>query len=540
MSAERPEPPDRGLDLARRLEHAGEALSSLLTSLVIGLLGAAVLVLLAVGVLLSVVWVGTALVMGAMAAFQWLANSERRQANRLLGAHIPPLAAPERRGGSLSRRALHAITDRRRWRVIGLVVLKLPIAIVLLAVALAPLALAAELLAIGMQAIGGLGQDGYFGPLTLGPVTGVLLCVLALATAILAVALLGGLRRLLRRIEQRLVAPSGTQEGPIRVMLAQSLGDRSLSIAYWLPDREAFVDEGGRPVTLPVPGSGRAWTAVEHEGRRVAAIVHDAELDTGPELVNAVAAAAALALDNERLKADLRARLEDLRVSRARIVEAGDAARRRLERDLHDGAQQQLVSLALDLRLLRARLHDAEAAASVDELSEKLSVALAELRELARGIHPAVLTERGLGPAVQGLADRTPVPVLCEVELDERPSRPIEAAAYFVVAEALTNVAKYAQAGEAGVSIRREGDDVVVAVDDDGVGGATLGQGSGLRGLHDRLAALDGTLTVVSPKGGGTHLRARIPSGATSLVAKAHEERGSERIAARRELEPRA
>src|SRR3712207_608 len=154
-------------------------------------------------------------------------------------------------------------------------------------------------------------------------------------------------------------------------MLAESLGDRTLSIAYWLPDRGTFVDEAGRPVELPEPGSGRAWTAVERDGRRVAAIVHDAALDTSAELVQAAAASSSLAIDNERLKADLRARLEELRVSRLRIVEAGDAARRRIERDLHDGAQQQLVALALDIRMLKARVPDPETKAMVDQLSAR-------------------------------------------------------------------------------------------------------------------------------------------------------------------------
>ena len=181
----------------------------------------------------------------------------------------------------------------------------------------------------------------------------------------------------------------------MRELLAERLGDRSLNIAYWLPEREIFVDDRGRPVELPEPGSGRTWTAVDHEGARVAAIVHDAELDATPELVTAAASAAALAIDNERLKAELRARVEELRVSRLRIVEAADDARRRIERDLHDGAQQQLVSLALDLRMLKARLGDSGLAQTVDTLGEKLADALAELRELARGIHPAILSERG-------------------------------------------------------------------------------------------------------------------------------------------------
>jgi signal transduction histidine kinase len=210
-------------------------------------------------------------------------------------------------------------------------------------------------------------------------------------------------------------------------------------------------------------------------------------------------------------------------VSRVRIVEAADAARRRLERDLHDGAQQQLVALALDLRLLKSRIRGTEAEALVDGLAEKLSVALAELRELARGIHPAILTDRGLGPALDALASRVPVPVTCDVDVDERLSAAIEAAAYFVVAEALTNIVKYAGATEAGVEVRRDGDTVVVAVDDDGVGGARIDGGSGLRGLQDRLSALDGTMTIHSPPGQGTHLRARIPCAAGALVAEARD-----------------
>jgi signal transduction histidine kinase len=305
-------------------------------------------------------------------------------------------------------------------------------------------------------------------------------------------------------------------------MLAESLGDRTLSIAYWLPDRGVFVDDAGRPVTLPDVGSGRAWTAVERDGRRLAAILHDAELDTSPELVQAAAAAASLALDNERLKADLRARVEELRESRVRIVEAADAGRRQIERDLHDGAQQQLVSLALDLRMLKARLHDPESAAMVDELAGKLSMALDELRELARGIHPAVLTAQGLGPAIESLAQRTSVPVSTDVDLgDQRLAPALEAAAYFLVAEALTNVVRYARASSAEVEVRRDGDEVVVAVRDDGVGGARMEAGSGLRGLADRISALEGTLRIESPPGGGTRLEARFPSAAPALTPEA-------------------
>jgi signal transduction histidine kinase len=295
-------------------------------------------------------------------------------------------------------------------------------------------------------------------------------------------------------------------------MLAASLGDHSVTVAYWLPDREAFVDESGRRVSLPEAGSGRAWTAVERDGRPVAAIVHDASLDTSRELVQAAAAASSLAIDNERLKADLRARLEELRVSRLRIVEAGDAARRRIERDLHDGAQQQLVALALELRMLRSRVGDETVRTTVDDLSARLASALEELRELARGIHPAVLVDHGLPAAIAALAERMPLVVDRELEVEERLPAPVESAAYFVVAEALTNVVKYAEADSASVHISREGDEVRVLVADDGVGGADMTAGSGLPGLLDRVSAVGGTLTVDSPRGGGTRLEARLPS----------------------------
>jgi signal transduction histidine kinase len=210
-----------------------------------------------------------------------------------------------------------------------------------------------------------------------------------------------------------------------------------------------------------------------------------------------------------------RARLQELRASQARIIEAADAARRRIERDLHDGAQQHLVALALEVRLARSRAERDPHSAVVflEHVGEGLARASAELRELAHGIHPAVLTERGLAAAVQALAGRATVPVeVLETPADRLPA-PIEAAAYFVVAEALTNVAKYAQASAATVKVTATRGQLVVEVADDGVGGATPDAGSGLRGLADRVGALDGTLDVVSPRGEGTRLRAVIPLG---------------------------
>jgi signal transduction histidine kinase len=222
---------------------------------------------------------------------------------------------------------------------------------------------------------------------------------------------------------------------------------------------------------------------------------------------------AGLAQENRRLDAELQATIEELRASRARIVESADAARRRIERDLHDGAQQQIVSLALTLRLARAKLDDDPDATRelLDRAAGEAEVALHDLRELARGIHPAVLSDRGLDSALEALANRLPLPVEIGPTPAERLPEPVEAAAYFVVAEAMTNVAKYADATHASVQITRDNGAVVVEVSDDGVGGADPAKGSGLRGLADRVAALDGRLEVDSPSRSGTTVRAVIP-----------------------------
>jgi signal transduction histidine kinase len=214
-----------------------------------------------------------------------------------------------------------------------------------------------------------------------------------------------------------------------------------------------------------------------------------------------------------RLDADLRAHVDELRASRARLVEAGDTERRRLERNLHDGAQARLVGLAMLLGLARRRVDTdpEETGILIDRALVELRASLAELGELARGIHPAVLTERGLGPALNAIAARAPVPVTLETDGEQRLPAPVEVAAYFVVAEALANVAKYAQATEATVAVRRTNGQVTVDVSDDGIGGADAAQGSGLRGLGDRVAALDGTLSLDSPPGRGTRLHVEIP-----------------------------
>jgi signal transduction histidine kinase len=502
----------RGLDLPRRTARAAQAAAYLVVGVPLALLGVIVVLALALGAALAVVGIGLPLLLAAAGAARRLVRVDRHAANRFLSTQIPPLPLGSPAAGSPWRRALTVLGDRSLWRVVGLLAVKPPLVAGLLVVGFAPVVLFAWLLKLGCEAVFGLGGADYFGPWSTGPGLGVVLLLLALPTAVLALAALDALYTLVCTISRALLAPRVVTGAPVRELLAESLGDRSVAIAYWLPDREMFVDERGRHVDLPDPASGRAWTAVERDGRPVAAIVHDAALDTSSELVQAAASASSLAIDNERLKADLRARLEELRQSRLRIVEATDATRRRIERDLHDGAQQQLVALALELRLLRAKVGaDEDVAPLVDGLSDRLSSALAELRELARGIHPSILTDRGLGPAIASLAERAPVIVHSDVAVDERLPAPVEAAAYFLVAEALTNVAKYAQASEVTIGVRRENGAVLVDVADDGVGGADIAGGSGLRGLHDRVAAVDGELTIESPPGAGTRLRAWIP-----------------------------
>jgi signal transduction histidine kinase len=306
---------------------------------------------------------------------------------------------------------------------------------------------------------------------------------------------------------------AGGRRGRLRDALSDALGDPSLELAFWLPERGGWVTEAGAPVALPGDGSARTCTTIEHEGRPLATIVHDVSLAEQGDLVRAVGGAASLALENERLDAELRANLHELRASRARIVESADAARRRIERDLHDGAQQQLVAILLALRMARARLDDDPTAAAqmLDATTRDLATAIDELRELARGIHPAVLSDRGLGPALDGLATRLSLPVEIGSMPSERLPEKVEAAAYFVVAEALTNVARYAEATHARIDVTRDDGQVTVAIADDGVGGADPAKGSGLRGLADRVAALDGRLEVDSEAGRGTTVRAVIP-----------------------------
>jgi len=338
-----------------------------------------------------------------------------------------------------------------------------------------------------------------------------------LNTALLTVpaALLWGLlrSRLARGGLADLFRELGTRRGfQLEAGLAKTLGDPSLVLAYRVPGRRVYIDGAGQSVELPRLDGDRSTAPIERAGRELGMLVYDASLDDDPELVEAVAATAAIALDDARLQAESEDRLAELRASRERIVAASDAERRRLERNLHDGAQQRLVSVALQLRMIESRIRTDPALAEqlVRSASDELSQSLEELRELARGIHPAVLNH-GLQAALNSLASRASVPTTVSFESPERLPEAVELAGYFVACEALANVAKYAHATLTTVRVSRRDGLVVVEIADDGVGGADESAGTGLQGLADRVAALDGTLRILSPPGGGTVVTAELP-----------------------------
>jgi signal transduction histidine kinase len=240
--------------------------------------------------------------------------------------------------------------------------------------------------------------------------------------------------------------------------------------------------------------------------------VHDGSLRDEAELLEAVSAAAGIALENGRLHAELNARLIELRGSRGRMIEAGRAERKRLERDLHDGAQQRLIALSLELRLLERQMsRESGLTEALSHARREIALSLEELREVARGIHPAVVTGHGLAVALESLAARASVPVRLTVELDARLPEPLEVAAYYVICECLANVDRHAQATTAAIDVTRANGDVIVEVSDDGIGGADTERGSGLRGIADRVEALGGRVRVWTHPGSGTRLRAEIP-----------------------------
>src|SRR5947207_927395 len=298
----------------------------------------------------------------------------------------------------------------------------------------------------------------------------------------------------------------------LRDALARTLRDPSLELAYWLPQFETYTDVEGQPVDVDALARGRAKTPIDRAGEHVAALLHDRSLQDEPELLTAVTAAAGIAVENGRLQAELRARLEELRGSRARVIAAGQRERQRLERNLHDGAQQRLIALSLELSLLEQKLGDRpDATARLEQARSEIALSLEELRAVARGIHPAVLSGHGLAVALESLAGGAAVPTRLVVEIDGRLPESVEVAAYYVVAESLTNITKHAHATDASVGVARVNGDLVVEIVDDGIGGADTEHGSGIRGLADRVEALGGRLRVWTPVGGGTRVKAEIP-----------------------------
>jgi signal transduction histidine kinase len=375
-------------------------------------------------------------------------------------------------------------------------------------------ALLVDSFALGLVMIAALFVAGAFESPAFETIRRVAFLVVGLAPAAFLVGLLNA--RLARSALADLLLEMRAEPAPgdLRNALARALRDPSLTLAYWLPDYEAWVDVDGRATSPPAAQDGRAVTMIDRSEEHVAALMHDASLEDEPELLDAVSAAAGIALETARLHAELGARLSELRGSRVRVIEAGQKERQRLERNLHDGAQQRLVALSLELTMLKKRLDaDPESSKRIDHARSEIALSLEELRAVAHGLHPAVVSGHGLAVALESLAARATVPVRLDVELDGRLPEPLEVAAYYLVSESLTNIGKHAHATSATISVARCNGEVVVEIVDDGVGGADTERGSGLRGLADRVEALEGRLRVWTPIGQGTRVRAEIPCG---------------------------
>jgi len=335
------------------------------------------------------------------------------------------------------------------------------------------------------------------------------------ALCVLAAALLTGLLSpALGRSEiTDLVVELGEgRSGTLGDELARALGDPALEVGYWLSEAGDYVDSEGRAFALPDSGSRRSVTTIEGDGGPVAALVHDSAVLEDPGLREAVSAAARLAAANARLQAEIRARVAELRASRRRILEAGDAERRRLESRLREGAQHRLEQLAEQLRRARESARSDAAAERINRTEVQLELALEDLDRLAQGLHPYALSEAGLAGALASLAERAPIHVDLVVPVARLPAE-VEAVAYFVCSEALANIVKHASACRVSLSVAVGEGRVSVEVEDDGVGGADPAKGTGLRGLADRVETLGGTLHVESPADAGTRLAAEIPLG---------------------------
>jgi signal transduction histidine kinase len=309
--------------------------------------------------------------------------------------------------------------------------------------------------------------------------------------------------------------PDLASPAQVESALREILGDPALQVYWWDWERECYVTVDGTSCA-PQAAPGAVVTPIEYETRRIGALAHDARLSEAPEFTGAFVPMIRIAMERDRLHRDLAAKLEQLQASRARIVRAGDSERRRLERNLHDGAQQRLTTALLTLRALEAEVAgDRGLTAFVQRTLDELQWAIDDLREIARGLHPPLLAREGLETALRACASRAAVPVDLELEIPGRLPPPVEAAAYYVAAEAVTNTVKHARATRVWLSAVHTGSALAVVVRDDGAGGACVEcateEATGLGGLTDRVEALGGTLDVLSPEGGGTRLTAIFP-----------------------------
>lgn len=394
---------------------------------------------------------------------------------------------------------------------------------------LMPVSLLAWALAIAVQA------TGYITSTSTGMVIDTVALLAMAAVPVTFVAGIAHTRNMRARVADLMrITREGADRGLWAESLARTLRDDSVRVYWWDEERGRYVDAAGRLIDSQEAGRGHSILPVASpSGLPIALIRHDRVLTDNMRLLDGVSSALRLSVDNGRLRSDLERTLEQVRQSRQRIVEAGDEARRRIERDLHDGAQQQLVSLGMNLRLAANTARSAgqhELASELEDAIATLNQGLKELRELAHGIHPSLLSQGGLALAVPELAGRCPVPVEVDVQAEGRLPELVESTAYFAIAESLANVAKHSQATRAWVRAHVEGETVVIEIRDNGVGGASLDAGTGVLGIADRIEAVGGELELVSPPGSGTTVTVRMPlhppttdahaaSGAALLVA---------------------
>jgi signal transduction histidine kinase len=335
------------------------------------------------------------------------------------------------------------------------------------------------------------------------------------ATAIVPLAVLFGLwrYRFARGSLGDLIVEVGSAPVSDRLIgaLRRSVHDPTLTLLRWVPDQASFVDSKGASQPLPDAAAGRASMVLERRGVPVGALIFDEALQDQPQLLAAVRSATSLSLENQQMEQQLRDQLIEVRRSRERIVTAGDSRRRQLERDLHDGAQQRLVAVAMELARAKRATDPQEVQSLVGQASAELSEALDELRELARGVYPPSLREKGLAGSLTALAERSSLPVELDLKIHKKPPSHVELAAYFICAEAVTNATKYAQAAWMRICIDGNEGELRMEIVDNGIGGARPRSDGGLLGIADRAEALGGSLLIDSPDGRGTTIRTLLP-----------------------------